>query len=195
MLNHLTANIFCSSSLPHSLLVFPLLFSFFPCVPSPPLPSTTLHSPSQPLYFFLALPSCLFAHSLPSPTLLLPPFITLPSPTYVRKCHNVPSSNAMPPPSPLTVLPALRPLVVHLFLHTPASLYTQVKLLNAARDMIIEKMLRIIQYEGVMNLFTSILVCRERGDIKLRLARQALASLLPHLSKQQVRIVHAMECS
>ena len=101
----------------------------------------------------------------------------------------------MPPPSPLTVLPALRPLVVHLFLHTPASLYTQVKLLNAARDMIIEKMLRIIQYEGVMNLFTSILVCRERGDIKLRLARQALASLLPHLSKQQVRIVHAMECS
>ena len=163
-----------------------------------PLPSPPLHSTLPPSPFTSSLPFPPVCVPTPSPAplyfFLHSSHFPIPC-TYVRKCHNVSSSNPMPPPSPLTVLPALRPLVVHLFLNTPASLYTQVKLLNAARDMIIEKMLRIIQYEGVMNLFTSILVCRERGDIKLRLARQALASLLPHLSKQQVRIVHAMECS
>lgn len=102
----------------------------------------------------------------------------------------------MPRPPPLSVLPALRPLVVHLFLCTPASLYAEVKLLNAAREMVIEKMLRIIPYEGTMNLFTSILMCQERGDVKPRLARQTLAALLPHLSKLQVPgPVTCMECT
>ena len=98
---------------------------------------------------------------------------------------------SLPSTPSLTVLPALRPLVVHLFLRTPASMYTQVKLLNAAREMVIEKMLRIIPYEGTMNLFTSILVCRESGDVKPRLARQTLAALLPHLRKQQVHFMRA----
>ena len=80
------------------LLLFPLLFSFLPCVPSPPLPSTPLHSPSQLLYFFLALPFCLFAHSFPSPTLLLPPFITFPYPMYV--CKKMPQCPFLQPNAP-----------------------------------------------------------------------------------------------
>ena len=176
-----------SLSNPLSSLPFP-----FPALPLPlsPLSHLLLSLPLPPLSHLLLL---LSLHSCN--VLMLTCAIHTHNPFFL-----LPNTCTVTPHFPLlSVLPALKPLVEHLFLRTPASLYADVKLLNAAREMVIEKMLRMLAYEGTMNLFTSILVCEERGDVKPTLARQILAALLPHLCKQQVLVlcmgrVHLGEC-
>ena len=64
--------------------------------------------------------------------------------------------------------------------------FSDKKLLNAAREVVIEKLLRLSAYHPTMEMFAAILQSDGNEELKPNLARQILAAILPLLGKLQV---------